>query len=142
MTSSPSSRLEPPGGRPPPASAAVAGTIVDLVPLATEICRRYREEFPDEAERYGDAGIAWCVHDTQYLLAWAADEAGDREGTFEPQLLWLADLLAARSFPLDRLARDLDLCAEVLAEGVPGSGPVQEVLRGGAATVRRHAHSG
>ena len=50
---------EPPTGAPPPATARLrSGASVDLHALAEEICRRYRAEFPDEEERYGDAGMA------------------------------------------------------------------------------------
>jgi hypothetical protein len=69
-------RLEPPGEDAPSTSALVeaADQELELVPLAGEICRRYRQEFPDEHGRYGDAGHAWCVHDLQYLLYWAAED--------------------------------------------------------------------
>src|SRR5688572_10053367 len=64
--------LSPPSGHPPPEEATVGGgPAVALRPVAEEICRRYRAEFPDERERYGDAGIAWCVHDNQHILNWA-----------------------------------------------------------------------
>jgi hypothetical protein len=106
-----------PSGAPPPVRAQLAatGTAVDLVPLATEICRRYREEFPDEQERYGDAGMAWCLHDNQHILNWAV---GARNGhvDLENELAWLARVLEARDFPLDRLARNLEIAAEVAAE--------------------------
>jgi hypothetical protein len=60
---------EPPSGAPPPVTAELRdGEALDLRALAEEICRRYRDEFPDEEERYGDAGVAWCVHDNQHLL--------------------------------------------------------------------------
>ena len=62
-------RLSPPSGYPPPEVAHTAeGGTLRLRPLAEEICRRYRAEFPDEQERYWDAGIAWCVHDNQHIL--------------------------------------------------------------------------
>jgi hypothetical protein len=69
---------------------------------------RYRAEFPDEQERYGDAGIAWCVHDNQHFLNWAVTERNGYGG-FERQLAWLAGVLEARDFPRDRLARNLGL---------------------------------
>jgi len=86
---------------------------IDLVALATEICARYRAEFPDEQERYGDAGMAWCMHDNQHILNWAV---GARNGLIdlEHELGWLARVLAARDFPLERLARDLEIAAEVV----------------------------
>jgi hypothetical protein len=92
---------------------------VALLPLAEEICRRYRAEFPDERERYGEAGIAWCVHDNQHLLSWGAAEV-DGLYTMDRQVTWLADVLEARDFPVDRLARNLDIAAAVAGESVPG----------------------
>jgi hypothetical protein len=130
-------RLAPPSGHAPPVEAELGGRAVALVPLAEEICRRYRSEFPDEQGRYGDAGQAWCVHDNQHLLFWAA---GAAEGwvDMEQEVQWLAGVLAARDFPLDRLARDLDLAADVVRERVGGEdgGLWADVLAGGATTVR------
>ena len=56
------------------------GEVIDLVAMAREVCGRYRGEFPDEEERYGPAGEAWCLHDNQYLLAWAIQEAREACG--------------------------------------------------------------
>jgi hypothetical protein len=93
---------------------------LDLPTLATEICRRYRLEFPDEDGRYGEAGNAWCVHDNQYLLHWAADAvAGYLD--MSQEVSWLASVLEARDFPLDRLARDLEIGAEVALSDIGGS---------------------
>ena len=109
---------QPPGGSPPPRRAPLPdGTSLDLEALATEICRRYRAEFPDEQERYGDAGAAWCVHDNQHLLFWGAG-AVDGWVDMNREVGWLADVLVARDFPLDRLARNLDLAAEVVLKDV------------------------
>ena len=109
-------RLAPPSGSAAPIDVtAPDGAVVDVRALAQEVCRRYRAEYPDEEQRYGDAGQAWCVHDNQYLLHWAIlDALGST--SLDDQVAWLARVLAARDFPLDRLARDLELCAEVLAE--------------------------
>jgi hypothetical protein len=109
-------RLAPPSGNAGPIDVqAPDGRTIDVRDLAKEVCRRYREEFPDEEDRYGDAGQAWCVHDNQYLLHWALL---DVRGTtsLRDQVAWLARVLAARDFPLDRLARDLEICADVVAE--------------------------
>jgi hypothetical protein len=112
-------RLEPPGGEAPPTSAWVGEAELDLAVLAREICRRYRQEFPDERERYGDAGLAWCVHDTQYLLHWGAE---DVDGVLElrREVGWLARVLEARDFPAGRLARNLEIAAEVILEELNG----------------------
>jgi hypothetical protein len=98
----------------PPATAVLAGgREIDLLPLAREICARYAAEFPDEQERYGDAGRAWCVHDNQHVLHWSVLDARG-EMALQEQVAWLARVLEAREFPLDRLARSLELAAEVV----------------------------
>jgi hypothetical protein len=133
-----SRRPEPPSGQPPPTEARLAGgDPLDLAALAREICRRYRAEYPDEAERYGDAGNAWCVHDNQHLLNWAAGRVNGYVD-FEREVAWLARVLEARDFPLGRLARNLDIGADVVREQVGGErgGRLGGVLAGGAAFVR------
>jgi len=131
-------RLEPPSGQPPPAEAQLGdGDPLDLAALAREICRRYRSEFPDEAERYGDAGNAWCVHDNQHLLNWAVGSANGYVD-FEREVAWLARVLEARDFPLDRLARNLDIGGDVVREQLGGERGerLAAVLAGGAVLVR------
>lgn len=95
------------------------GTAIDLEPLAREVCHRYREEFPDERERYGDAVDAWCRHDNRHLLNWAALSLSGFVD-FEAKVRWLAGVLEARGFPLSRLARNLELAAGVV-EDEPGT---------------------
>jgi len=129
----------PRGGTPPPDTATLPnGEVLFLAPLAHEVCRRYLLEFPDDAERYGaEAARAWCVHDTQYLLAWAAMDAADGGGHLARNLEWLARVLAARDFPLDRLVRDLELAADVVAEAHgDAAAAVAERLRADTAVVR------
>jgi hypothetical protein len=125
-------RPEPPSGAPPPDQAILSGgdEPIQLVPLAEEICRRYRDEFDDEAERYGDTGMAWCVHDNQHILNWAV---GARNGYVDLQreLAWLARVLEARDFPLDRLARNLEIAAAVAADL-----PITDDLAAGARFIR------
>jgi hypothetical protein len=136
MTSSPSRRPAPPSGQPPPRSVALAdGTRLDLEALAREVCARYAAEFPDEDERYGEAGRQWCVHDNQYLLEWAVlERAGYVD--LEEQVAWLARVLEARAFPLDRLARDLDIAADALRARAPIAEDAARGLEGAAAMVR------
>lgn len=127
---------EPPTGHPPPVTAQLHdGQTLDLRVLAEEICSRYRAEFPDEQERYGDAGTAWCVHDNQHILNWAVTERNGYGG-LERQLAWLAGVLEARDFPLDRLARNLDIAAAVLAEALERDASISETLSNGARFVR------
>ena len=124
-------RPAPPSGAAPPERAILAGADapIELVPLAREICRRYRDEFPDEEERYGDAGVAWCIHDNQHILAWAV---GARNGYVDltHELAWLARVLERRDFPLSRLARNLEIAAEVASEL-----PIADDLAAGAAFI-------
>jgi hypothetical protein len=132
-------RLEPPGGDAPPTAAWVGNEEepLDLPALARAICRRYRREFPDEETRYGEAGNAWCVHDNQYLLNWAAEAVSGYVDMLN-EVTWLAAVLEARDFPLARLARNLEIGAEVVLDDVGGSSGRQlaDVLAEAAAFVR------
>ena len=132
------SRLEPPSGQPPPTEARLGdGPPLDLAALAREICRRYQTEFPDERERYGDAGNAWCVHDNQHLLNWAAGSVNGYVD-LEREVGWLARVLEARDFPIDRLARNLEIGADVVREQVGGArgDELAAAMATGAAFVR------
>jgi hypothetical protein len=110
---------------------------VELVPLAREIARRHRLEFPDEADRYGDRGLEWCVYDNQWLLSWAIMAVAGW-GDFHAQLAWLAGILESRGYPVARLARDLEIAAEVTAGPPPIAqpDPLRGVLLSGAEAIR------
>lgn len=115
------------------------GPVLELVPLAAEICRRYRQEFQDERERYGHSGNRWCVHDNQHLLNWAV-EAANGDLDINREVSWLASVLEARGFPTERLARTLDLGADVIDEqalGSPGAG-LSLVLNDTASFIRSY----
>ena len=60
-------------------------------------------------------------------------------GGFERQLTWLAGVLEARDFPLERLARDLDIAAAVLDELGTRQPRPSEILANGARFVRSRA---
>ena len=96
------------------------GTTIDLGPLASQLCARYYETYPDDLGRYGDAGRAWCEHDSRYLLAWALEDA--RAGTVDcvAQVAWLGRVLSARDFPIDRLAHHVALTATLLRTAALG----------------------
>ncbi len=107
-------RPEPPGGASPPAEAFHSdGTAIDLRAIAARICDLYRDEFPDEEQRYGGAGVKWCLHDNQYILAWAIQDARDGTVLLDEQAQWLSSVLESRGFPVERLVRDLQIAAEV-----------------------------
>jgi len=75
-----STRLRPPsGGMAPPSTATLTdGTQLDLLPLARAITEEHLVRHPDELERYGEAVRAWCTHDNQHLLHWAALDLAQR----------------------------------------------------------------
>jgi hypothetical protein len=105
-------RTAPPSGAAPPEEAGG----LDLRAMAERVTDRYGVEFPDEDERYEPAvWRAWCRHDAQYLLQWAVLD-GQEALSLSEQVAWLSRVLAARDFPLDRLARTLELCADVVGE--------------------------
>lgn len=121
--------LRPPrGGTPPPELAVVGGVAFGLRPLAEEICRRYRAEFPDEERRYGDAGAAWCVHDNQHILNWAVLSVTYASELLAQQVDWLASVLLARDFPAGRLKRDIELARDVVRELHPAYSEVARAL--------------
>jgi hypothetical protein len=130
-----SRRPAPPGGWPPPPRAALAGTPVDLTTLARATSERYFERYPEDLERYGDLAREWEIHDTQHLLNWAI---GDVEGhvVLDEQVAWLARVLEARDFPLEHLAGNLELAAEVVAQQLEGGAEVAARLRAAGAMVR------
>ena len=128
-------RTQPPSGWPPPGQARLGGREIALPPLASAVSERYFERYPEDLERYGELARQWEVHDTQHLLNWAV---GDVEGhvDLERQVGWLAGVLEARDFPLEHLAGNLELAAEVVEADVDGGAPVAARLRDSAARVR------
>ena len=126
-----------PGGAAAPAVVVVDGRSLELEPLATEVARRYRDEFPDERDRYGDAGLEWCVHDNQYLIAWAVEDATLGSVSFPEQVGWLARVLAARGYPLERLVRDIEIIGAVLAQREPELARAIEATLAAGADVAR-----
>jgi len=54
-------------------------------------------------------------HDTSYCLEWAILDV-ERLADLEREVTWLSDILDSRGFPLERLRRNLELAADVVAE--------------------------
>ncbi|MFL5926304.1 MAG: hypothetical protein ACJ77E_05155 [Gaiellaceae bacterium] len=125
----------PSGGTPPPATVTVGGEVVHLTPLAEEIGRRFQDEFPDERERYGDAGFEWCVHDNRWLLGWAAEGLELGRAHFLANVRWLARVLRSRGYPAERLGRDLELAAFVVGDDTAARRDIAKMLRAGAASL-------
>jgi hypothetical protein len=136
----PPRRVDPPSGTAPPSAAPSpvpgADDELDLVALAARVCERYYAEFTDEDAVYGEVGRLWCQHDLQHILNWAAlDAAGAVE--LSTQITWLARVLEARQFPLLRLARSLELAADVLDDDLgSGAEAMTKPLRGAATMIR------
>ena len=130
--------LHPPSGGARPADTVSLGdeSTLFLAPLAHETARRHLEEFPEERERYGAAGFEWCAHDMQYVLWWAALDAEGAAGLLLGKVQWLAGILRARDYPVERLARSLELAAEAVEQARPrGAEQITAVLRETAAAV-------
>jgi hypothetical protein len=133
-----SRRLAPPSGMDPPERVTgLRGSDLDLVEIARRTCDAYGREFPDERERYGDAGVLWCRHDAQHLLNWAALSVTDNLD-YESELSWLARVLEARDFPLERLARCLELLAQTTRETVPDEPQIAARVDSGASYISSH----
>jgi hypothetical protein len=131
-------RVDPPSGMDPPTRVTgLHGAELDLVEIARRTCDAYGREFPDERERYGDAGVQWCRHDAQHLLNWAALSVTDTLD-YESELSWLARVLEARDFPLARLARCLELLAQTTRETVPDEPQIAARVDSGAAYISSH----
>jgi hypothetical protein len=129
-------RTAPPSGWPPPDEARLHGADVALGPLCEDIADRYFQRFPADLARYGpDVARAWEIHDTRHVVSWAI---GAEEGRvdLDDQVRWLARVLEARNFPLDHLAGNLELAADVVAERLDRGAGVAGRLRDAAATVR------
>ena len=135
--------LDPPSGAPPPMQAQHSdGTPIDLEALARQVCERYRQEYPDEAARYGESGIEWCLHDNKYIFAWAVQDARDGTVRLGEQTQWLARVLGSRGFPVPRLARNLEIAAEVALAGDqlgPLAGKVNGLLTEAATELSSYA---
>jgi hypothetical protein len=128
--------VAPPSGWPPPTTATLAGRTISLVPLAEATADRYFAEFPEDLSRYGDAARPWEVHDTLHCLNWAILDV-EHVGSLEREIAWLTNVLSSRGFPVENLARNLELAAAVVEESLAAPGAiVADRLRASAAGVR------
>lgn len=109
-----------PSGASAPTTAQLSdGSVIELEPIAREICARFYDRYPHELERSGEAGTEWCRHDNQYLLAWAIQDARDGTVLLVEQAVWLAGVLETRGFPVEQLIGNLQIAAEI-TRGIPG----------------------
>ena len=122
-----------PSGSPPPTAVTLGERKIELAPLLEAIADRYFAEFPGDLERYGTAARDWELHDTAHCLNWAAlDVRGF--ASLDHNIHWLASILRARDFPLEQLARNLEIAAEVCEKQL--SEEVAARLRNAATHVR------
>ena len=122
-----------PSGSPPPTAVTLGERKIELAPLLEAIADRYFAEFPGDLERYGTAARDWELHDTAHCLNWAAlDVRGF--ASLDRNIHWLASILRARDFPVEQLARNLEIAAEVCDEQL--SDAVAARLRNAANHVR------
>jgi len=78
--------------------------------------------------------MQWCRHDNQHVLNWAVLSLTDGVD-FEQELAWLARILEHRDFPLDRLARSLQLLSATVKTSYPDEGEVAGQITAGAAFI-------
>lgn len=113
---------------PPPVTAELPdGMLVELVPLAEQVCRRHLERHPEDVDRYGhELAYEWCVHDQQHTLAWAIEDR-DLKG----QITWLANILRSRGYPVLNLVDCVEQAAEIVRAElpVPAGSQVAERMR-------------
>jgi hypothetical protein len=121
---------------PAPTSATLSGERIALRPLAEAVAKRYFDEFPEDLGRYGEAARAWEIHDTSHCLQWAVLDA-EGLASLPRQIEWLTTVLRSREFPLEHLARNLELAADAVEERLSGSGAAIALrLRAAALQVR------
>ena len=133
-----SKRIAGPSGMHPPTKVTSPhGMEIDLLAMAQQVAVVYDAQYPDERERYGPAGMEWCVHDNQHLLNWAVLSLTVGVD-FEAELAWLGSVLEARKFPIDRLAHDLEMLAPIVAAAYPQETEVVQRIREGAVFVASH----
>ena len=123
-----------PGGMPPPTDVDLPdGTVVDLRRLAERVAEIHLRRHPEDVERYGlDLAHEWCVHDHQHMLAWAIADLD-----LERQVLWLAGVLHARTYPVANLTDSLITAAGVVEEqlGPDHAAVISARLRAAAGTL-------
>lgn len=107
-----------PGGMAPPAIAELPdGTVIELQPLAEQICELHLRLHPEDVARYGrELAREWCVHDNQHMLAWAIEDR-DLRG----QVAWLAGVLDARGYPVANLVDNVLQAAHILDLQLPAA---------------------
>jgi hypothetical protein len=121
--------LRRPSGELPPMEMELDGVRIDLLAIATEAADRHHERHPEDVGRLGESARDWCIHDTQWLVAWAILDVQGYT-SFADQLEWLTSLLRARDYPIEHVAEGLLTAAELC-----GDDRVADVLVQGAGRI-------
>ena len=108
------------------------GSAVELRPPRSSRRTVISPSTPSSSSATAPHTRAWCVHDLQWLLLWAVQDADGQGVDFAAQLDWLVRVLDARDYPLASLADALDTLAGA-AGAVAGAA---DRLRAGAVRVR------
>lgn len=124
------------GATAPPADATLDGVSVDFAPLIDVVAHRYFSNGQPHGAVSEDIARRWHAHDTAYLVQWAIDDCAGY-GSLERELRWLTDVLHHRNFPLDGLAANLDIIADVVATNTRLPAELVTRLREGGRLVRR-----
>jgi methanogenic corrinoid protein MtbC1 len=89
--------------------------------VAEELVRRQFAAHPELAQRYGPAGLAKCLQDANYHLAYLADAmTAGQPALFTNYVGWAKVMLAKRGIPAEDLARYLELTRTVVGERFEG----------------------
>jgi MerR family transcriptional regulator, light-induced transcriptional regulator len=86
-----------------------------------DACVRYHfNQHPELRERYGEQGVAKCVQDANFHLAFLADAiASSVPAVFSAYIQWARSMLAARNIPRSDLAESLAALRVVVAQELP-----------------------
>ena len=88
--------------------------------LADAGVRLHFSKHPELQERYGEQGMAKCIHDAGFHLAFLAEAiASSTPALFDTYVQWAASMLAARSIPGADLAESLAAIRIVTTEQLP-----------------------
>ncbi len=88
--------------------------------LADAAVRLHFNKHPQLQERYGEQGLAKCIHDAGFHLAFLAEAiASSTPALFATYVQWALSMLAARSIPGADLAESLATIRVVITEQLP-----------------------
>ena len=88
--------------------------------LAEAAVHDHFDKHPEFQQRYGEQGMAKCVHDTEFHLAYLAQAiASSTPALFASYVQWAASMLSARNIPRSDLAETLITLRTAIAGRLP-----------------------